>query len=67
VSVDYRRFIGHFFATKADIGCQIADITSYIAARYLKDSNPYGKRVGKYYEAIEDRFLVNKIIEMNSG
>ena len=31
--VGFRRFIGHFFAPKADFGCQVADVVGYAALK----------------------------------
>jgi len=67
IPVDYRNFVGHFFATKLDIGCQVADVTSYIANKKNSAQTPYGVRIGAYFDRIKDKFLVNEVITMKYG
>ncbi len=65
VSFNLMRFVGHYYAPKSELGCQIADVINYCC---LKSSNPnsdFASRMSKYYESVADRYLVNQIIWLN--
>lgn len=65
VSINLSRFVGHYRATKSELGCQIADVVNYCC---LKASNPtteYSRRLAGYYDEFSDKYLVNQIIWLN--
>lgn len=64
-SYNLMHLIGHYRATKSELGCQIADVINYCC---LKSSNPKGEfasRLSQYYKVVADRYLVNQIIWWN--
>lgn len=63
--VAFRRFIGHFFAPKADFGCQIADVVGYVALKDLTARSEFGRRFGRYSERVTNRYILNEITWFN--
>jgi len=65
VSVPLNKLVGHFFAKKEELGCQIADLAAYVALKSMVGGSDFSRSIGKSFETISGRFVVNKIIWWN--
>jgi len=57
-------FAGYFVASSADIGCQTADIASYVALKNQTAKTEFSKRIKAVYMKFEDHFRINKVLRM---
>lgn len=67
ISVPLSNMLGHFFALKHDIGCQMADLILYCGLKKQVAKSDFGLRMGERYERIKDRFIEDNIIWFNDG
>lgn len=65
ISVPFERMLGHFFALKKDLGCQFADLISYICLKNTVAETGFARNMGDAFEMIRDRFILNEIIFAN--
>lgn len=64
-SLPVDKMIGHFFALKDEIGCQVADLALYAALKSMSSGSEYHNAVGDKFSLISDRFEVDRIIWWN--
>lgn len=67
VSYNLMHLVGHYHASKSELGCQIADVINYCC---LKSSNPtsyFSTRLSEFYKSVSDRYIVNQIIWINDN
>ncbi|CUI84659.1 hypothetical protein [Cognatishimia activa] len=63
--VDLDNFLGHYFAPKSEIGCQAADVCSYLALKSADArATSFGRRMSEHFALIENKFVYNRIHEM---
>lgn len=67
ISVPYSRTVGHFFALKQEVGCQLADLILYCGLKKITAKNEFSELMGAQLELIADRFLENEIIWLNDS
>jgi len=65
VSIDYKNFVGHFFADKLDIGCQLADVGGYLALKADSAESWFAQKLAKIFHKYRSLFEVNEIISLN--
>ncbi len=65
ISVPLSKMLGHYFALKDDIGCQIADVVLYCSLKNITAKTDFAKSMSAQFRRIEDRFLENSIIWVN--
>ena len=66
ITIDFKRFIGHYFAAKHDVGCQIADLSGYIALKAETAESQFARELSTVFENLKGDYLVNDIIRMKS-
>lgn len=64
-SINISRLIGHYHATKSELGCQIADVINYCCLKWSNPKGEFSSRLSKYYEVFAEKYLVNQIIWIN--
>lgn len=65
VSFNLKRLIGHFYAPKEDLGCQIADVVNYCCLQKTTGKSQFQQRMATCYERFKDSYIVNQIIWVN--
>lgn len=63
-TVDFRRFLGHYFAKKNDIGCQLADIAGYLALKDETSSTDFSRKMAGIFQNYRDSFDFNEVISV---
>ncbi|MEA5160550.1 hypothetical protein U5903_07150 [Cereibacter johrii] len=64
-SFNLPRLVGHYRASKSELGCQIADVINYCCLKSSNPRNEFAARMSRYYEAVAEKYLVNQIIWVN--
>lgn len=67
LSVSLDKMIGHFFAKKDELGCQIADLVAYVSLKAMSDGSEFHNAVGGEFEKISHMFLADRIIWWNDS
>lgn len=63
-TIDVENFVGHFFAKKSALGCQVADISGYISDKRQNAKTDFHKALGALYDEFGDLFMLDQIVWM---
>lgn len=64
-SYNVSRLVGHYYAPKSELGCQIADVINYCCLKKNTATSKFQKKMSKYYDLFAGRYIVNQIIWLN--
>ncbi|WP_223428971.1 hypothetical protein [Tateyamaria pelophila] len=65
-SINLKNLTGHYYATKSEIGCQIADIINYCCLKKSNGTTDFSNQLAKYYDMFSEDYIANQVIWINN-
>lgn len=65
VSVDAENYVGSFIAPKYELGCQVADLSGYVAKKAEQPSTEFSEKLASIFHEIKKAYILNELIWWN--